>query len=121
MWKLPAFDEFIELIRQVHKLDRIQFTVWYTDPEGDLLPISNKENFARALTTAQPLLRVVVLRKSKNYTPLYNFLEMIFQCSSPKKLLLSYVYKSLLSCIFSKLNSTDLSSYNCTCCSQDTI
>ena len=60
---LPTFDEFVDLVMQIHKLHGLLFTIWYTDPEGDLLPLSNNENFAKALTTAQPLLRVIVLRK----------------------------------------------------------
>ena len=62
---LPSFDEFINLLEEIHKLNGSSFTVAYTDPEGDLLPISNNENFAKALTTARPLLRVFINRKGK--------------------------------------------------------
>jgi len=63
---LPTFDEFIHLIEEIHMLSGSSFTVSYTDPEGDLLPVSNNENYAKALTTAQPLLRVFVHRKGDN-------------------------------------------------------
>ena len=62
---LSTFDEFVRLLGEIHKLNGSSFTVAYTDPEGDLLPITNNENFAKALTTAQPLLRVFVYRKGE--------------------------------------------------------
>jgi len=55
----------MRLLEQIHRLNGTSFTVAYTDPEGDLLPITNNENFAKALTTAQPLLRVFVHRKGE--------------------------------------------------------
>jgi len=63
--KLPSFEDFFNLVIQIHKLNGFPCTLWYTDPEGDLLPLSNNENFAKALTTAQPLLRVTVQRKGQ--------------------------------------------------------
>lgn len=66
--KLPQYDDFHKLIGQVHRLDGIEYTIWYADNEGDLLPISNNDNFAKALTTATPILRVHVQRKGQ-YAP----------------------------------------------------
>jgi len=63
--RLPSYDEFIRLLEEIHKLSGYSFTVAYTDPEGDLLPITNNENFAKALTTARPLLRVFIHRKGE--------------------------------------------------------
>ena len=63
---LPTYDEFLHLLEEIHKLNGSSFTVAYTDPEGDLLPISNNENFAKALTTAKPLLRVFIHRKGEH-------------------------------------------------------
>jgi len=62
---LPTFDGFTRLLEEIHKLSGSSFTVAYTDPEGDLLPITNNENYAKALTTAQPMLRVFVHRKGE--------------------------------------------------------
>jgi partitioning defective protein 6 len=63
---VTSFDDFYAIIGQKHRiLDLIDFTTSYTDPiHGDLLPINNDENFRRALSTATPLLRVFVYRKS---------------------------------------------------------
>ena len=63
---MTSFDDFYAIIGQKHRiLDLIDFTTSYTDPiHGDLLPINNDENFRRALSTATPLLRVFVYRKS---------------------------------------------------------
>lgn len=42
----------------------MQFLISYIDPsDNDLLPINNDDNFHRALTTARPLLRVIIQRK----------------------------------------------------------
>lgn len=58
------FEEFQSLIERLHKLDRSQLLVSYIDPrDNDLLPINNDDNFGRALTTARPLLRVIIQRK----------------------------------------------------------
>lgn len=59
-------NEFQKLICDVHKLKDIPFFLTYTDPEGDLLPINNDENFARALQVSRPLLRLVVQHNNNN-------------------------------------------------------
>lgn len=61
-----SFDEFQSLLERLHKLDRSQLLVSYIDPrDNDLLPINNDDNFGRALTTARPLLRVIIQRKGR--------------------------------------------------------
>lgn len=45
-------------------MEDFQFLISYIDPrDNDLLPINNDDNFHRALTTARPLLRVIIQRK----------------------------------------------------------
>uniref|UniRef100_A0A336K4S9 CSON007410 protein n=1 Tax=Culicoides sonorensis TaxID=179676 RepID=A0A336K4S9_CULSO len=62
-----GFDDFHNLIKRLHKLDNLQFLISYIDPsDNDLLPINNDDNFHRALTTARPLLRVIIQRKGDN-------------------------------------------------------
>lgn len=63
--QLP-FEEFSETVGRVHDLENIAYTITYTDPEGDLLPINNDDNLAKALSTARPLLRLVILRKGES-------------------------------------------------------
>ncbi|XP_063702368.1 partitioning defective 6 homolog beta [Culicoides brevitarsis] len=59
-----TFDGFCNLIKSLHKLEDFQFLISYIDPsDNDLLPINNDDNFHRALTTARPLLRVIIQRK----------------------------------------------------------
>lgn len=44
-----------------------QFIVVSTDPnDGDLLPINNDDNFARALQAARPLLRIHIQRRGES-------------------------------------------------------
>ncbi|XP_068690400.1 partitioning defective 6 homolog gamma-like [Montipora foliosa] len=61
--QLKSYDEFHKHVEKIHKLQSLQFTTWYTDMHGDLLPINNDDNFLRAVTTARPLLRVFIQRK----------------------------------------------------------
>lgn len=49
---------------RMHRLRENDYILAYTDPvHGDFLPINNNENFARAVSTAKPLLRLCVQRK----------------------------------------------------------
>lgn len=66
--KVPKFEEFSKNLEGMHRLQEIPFTICYTDPvHGDLLPINNDDNFAKALTSAKPLLRVLVQRKGESW------------------------------------------------------
>lgn len=54
------------MIERLHQLNNIEFLISYVDPrDNDLLPINNDDNFGRAMSTAKPLLRVIVQRKGK--------------------------------------------------------
>nr|CAG4645667.1 EOG090X09SP [Lynceus sp. MCZ IZ 141354] len=60
------FEGFRSLLEKLHCISSELFSISYTDPrDGDLLPINNDDNFARALMAAKPLLRIVVLRKGE--------------------------------------------------------
>ncbi|CAI9716174.1 partitioning defective 6 homolog beta-like [Octopus vulgaris] len=62
------FEDFHELVEKLHQLHRIPFVITYTDPaHGDLLPINNKDNYLKAVSTARPLLRLQVQRKGESY------------------------------------------------------
>ena len=58
-----GYDDFYQTIERLHCLQSVPFVITYTDPEGDLLPINNNENYAVAVATARPLLRVHIQRK----------------------------------------------------------
>lgn len=61
------FEEFAKLVERLHQLNNMEFLVSYIDPrDNDLLPINNDDNYIRALSTAKPLLRVIVQRKGEN-------------------------------------------------------
>lgn len=65
--ELSSFEEFHNLIEKFHKLNEIPFTICYTDPiHGDLLPINNDDNFARAINSAWPLLRLIIQKKGES-------------------------------------------------------
>ena len=61
--KQGLFGEFEKLLSELHSIQNGEFVVTYTDQQGDLLPINNDDNYHKALTTAKPLLRVMVQRK----------------------------------------------------------
>ena len=64
---IKSLEEFHKTIEHFHKLFNVSFTLFYIDPlHGDLLPISNDINFKLAISSAKPLLRLVVQRKGKN-------------------------------------------------------
>ncbi|XP_065566977.1 partitioning defective 6 homolog beta-like isoform X2 [Artemia franciscana] len=67
----PSFDDFTKLVERLHGLNPLPFVLSYTDPkDGDLLPITNEENYARALQMCRPLLRLHVQRKDGFYEDL---------------------------------------------------
>ena len=53
------------MLEKLHSLERVAFIVTYTDKEGDLLPINNDDNFAIALHTANPVLKLCIQRKGE--------------------------------------------------------
>lgn len=58
------FEEFFKILKELHGLSDIPFVITYTDPvHSDLLPINNDDNFVRALSTARPLLKLLIQRK----------------------------------------------------------
>ena len=61
-----SYEDFGKLLAQRHDLGTdFSFSIWYTDTDGDLLPINNDNNLARALANAKCLLRIFIHRKGK--------------------------------------------------------
>ncbi|XP_011695059.1 PREDICTED: partitioning defective 6 homolog gamma [Wasmannia auropunctata] len=59
-----SYEDFGKLLAQRHDLGAdFNFSIWYTDTDGDLLPINNDNNLARALANAKCLLRIFIHRK----------------------------------------------------------
>lgn len=52
-------------MQHVHKIPNVDVLVGYTDVHGDLLPINNDDNYHKAVSTANPLLRIFIQRKGK--------------------------------------------------------
>uniref|UniRef100_A0A3B3DHA7 Par-6 partitioning defective 6 homolog beta (C. elegans) n=1 Tax=Oryzias melastigma TaxID=30732 RepID=A0A3B3DHA7_ORYME len=64
--KPGRFDEFYGLLQHVHRIPNVELLVGYADVHGDLLPINNDDNYHKAITTANPLLRLFLQRKAEN-------------------------------------------------------
>lgn len=68
------YEEFHGLLERLHRLGDVAFLISYTDPrDGDLLPINNDDNLARALQNARPLLRVIIQRKGESLEELNGY------------------------------------------------
>lgn len=60
------YEEFGKLLAERHALgEEFSFSIWHADTDGDLLPINNDNNLARALQAAKFLLRIFLQRKGK--------------------------------------------------------
>ncbi|XP_026769261.3 par-6 family cell polarity regulator gamma a [Pangasianodon hypophthalmus] len=55
-----VFKDFWQFILNLHHLFPTEIYISYADVHGDLLPINNDNNFCKAVSTAQPLLRIFI-------------------------------------------------------------
>ncbi len=70
--QLSKFEEFYQLLERLHGLYGIQFNIYYTDKDGDLLPINNDNNFGRVQQVTAGILRLIILRKGECYPETFN-------------------------------------------------
>ncbi|KAM9249536.1 partitioning defective 6 homolog beta [Dugong dugon] len=63
--KPGKFEEFYGLLQHVHKIPNVDVLVGYADIHGDLLPINNDDNYHKAVSTANPLLRIFIQKKEE--------------------------------------------------------
>lgn len=75
--KPGKFEEFYGLLQHVHKIPNVEVLVGYTDIHGDLLPINNDDNYHKAVSTANPLLRIFIQRKGKHLISITAFSEFL--------------------------------------------
>ncbi|NXL85880.1 PAR6B protein, partial [Alectura lathami] len=61
-----TFQDFYCLLQSVHQIPRVDVLLGYTDVHGDLLPINNDDNYHKALSSANPLLRVIIQKKAES-------------------------------------------------------
>ncbi|XP_023811290.1 partitioning defective 6 homolog alpha isoform X2 [Oryzias latipes] len=57
------FQEFYRFLQNIHHIRGMDVLLGYADIHGDLLPINNDENFYKAVSSANPLLRIVISKK----------------------------------------------------------
>lgn len=75
--EVAGFSAFYQRLQAFHKLNEIEFLIFYTDPShGDLLPINNDENLAKAISSAKPFLRLILQRKGED-RPLYSHTRFV--------------------------------------------
>ncbi|TRY65525.1 hypothetical protein DNTS_029109 [Danionella cerebrum] len=58
-----GFEEFYQLLQTIHRIPGVDFWLGYADVHGDLLPINNDDNFHKALSSANPLLRIIIQKR----------------------------------------------------------
>ncbi|XP_035013625.2 partitioning defective 6 homolog alpha [Hippoglossus stenolepis] len=57
------FQEFYRLLQTIHHIPGVDVLLGYADIHGDLLPINNDDNFQKAVSSANPLLRIIITKK----------------------------------------------------------
>ncbi|XP_056138017.1 partitioning defective 6 homolog alpha [Lampris incognitus] len=60
---LGSFREFYRLLQTVHCIPGVDVLLGYADVHGDLLPINNDDNLHKAVTSANPLLRIIITKR----------------------------------------------------------
>lgn len=58
-----GFQEFYCLLQTIHHIPGVDMLLGYADIHGDLLPINNDDNFHKAVSSANPLLRIIISKK----------------------------------------------------------
>lgn len=58
-----GFLDFYHLLQTIHHIPGVDLLLGYADIQGDLLPINNDENFHKAVSSANPLLRIIITKK----------------------------------------------------------
>ncbi|KAG7282128.1 hypothetical protein CRUP_008240 [Coryphaenoides rupestris] len=58
-----GFLEFYRLLQTVHHIPGADLMLGYADVHGDLLPINNDDNFHKAVSSANPLLRIIITKR----------------------------------------------------------
>lgn len=61
-----GFQEFYHLLQNIHHIHGVDVLLEYADIHGDLLPINNDENFHKAVSSAHPVLRIIITKKGKS-------------------------------------------------------
>uniref|UniRef100_A0A8C0XUY0 PB1 domain-containing protein n=1 Tax=Castor canadensis TaxID=51338 RepID=A0A8C0XUY0_CASCN len=61
--KPGKFEDFYQLVVHTHHISNTEVTIGYADVHGDLLPINNDDNFCKAVSSANPLLRVFIQKR----------------------------------------------------------
>ncbi|XP_067251367.1 par-6 family cell polarity regulator gamma a [Chanodichthys erythropterus] len=59
-WEPGRYKDFYRLIVRLHHLWQMDVLISYADVQGELLPINNDDNFCKALTSTQSLLRIFI-------------------------------------------------------------
>ncbi|XP_056622373.1 partitioning defective 6 homolog alpha [Triplophysa dalaica] len=60
------FQEFYQLLQTIHRIPGVDVLLGYADIHGDLLPINNDDNFHKALSSANPLLRIIIQKRDED-------------------------------------------------------
>lgn len=70
---MMSYNEFRSFVETVHSLHSIPFTLCYTSYAGDLLPITNDDNFRKALESSNPYLQLLIQRKGESWEEKYGY------------------------------------------------
>lgn len=73
-----GFREFYRLLQTIHRIPGIDVLLGYADVHGDLLPINNDDNFYKAVSSANPLLRLIITKKGERSR--YRLRNALYRC-----------------------------------------
>ncbi|XP_029290203.1 partitioning defective 6 homolog alpha [Cottoperca gobio] len=65
-----GFTEFYRLLQNIHRIPGVDVLLGYADVQGDLLPINNDDNFHKAVSSANPLLRIIITKSEGEHVVL---------------------------------------------------
>uniref|UniRef100_A0AC35U0E3 Partitioning defective 6 homolog beta n=1 Tax=Rhabditophanes sp. KR3021 TaxID=114890 RepID=A0AC35U0E3_9BILA len=71
--KAMPYNDLRKLLEDMHFLQDIPFTICYTSTSGDILPITNDENFRKSYESAKPCLRILIQRKGESWEEKYGY------------------------------------------------
>ncbi|CAJ0573265.1 unnamed protein product, partial [Mesorhabditis spiculigera] len=68
-----TYKQFRTLVEGLHGLHNTPFTLCYTSQHGDLLPITNDDNFKKSFESARPVLKLLIQRKGESWEEKYGY------------------------------------------------
>lgn len=80
------YKDFYRLIVRLHHLWQMDVHIGYADVQGELLPINNDDNFCKAVTSTQYLLRIFIQLQGTGREEAHEYLYFFYSLLHPSHL-----------------------------------